>query len=123
MWSEPHQGLGKSVPPNHLKGKTFMKHSFETNELICKACGPKLPVTALLFTGVLAWGQLVPGNAHPRDVVNNKGQKAHLLLSTNLEAAHHPAGQSIGSAPTATRMVYGGGPVMRNPTNYLIFWQ
>jgi len=26
-------------------------------------------------------------------------------------------------AVTASNLVYGGGPVMRNPTNYIIFWQ
>ena len=29
----------------------------------------------------------------------------------------------IGGAPTNAPILYNGGPVMRNPTNYLIFWQ
>ena len=57
------------------------------------------------------------------------GHKAHIFLSVPAEkqfrAAHPVKGSpaaGVGFNGT-TNMLYNGGPVMRNPTNYLIFWQ
>ena len=69
-----------------------------------------------------------------RELTGPKGNKIHQFLSPPAEkrfrsqhAAENAAvGDACSASPpgcTTTPMVYGGGPVMRNPTNYLIFWQ
>jgi hypothetical protein len=56
--------------------------------------------------------------------------QSHELTSSSAEKNRIHIFRSTGSAPlftpfsvTNTNMVQGSGPVMRNPTNYLIFWQ
>ena len=81
-----------------------------------------LAVAAGLAT--LAWGQQT---ARSHQAVSDSGNVVHMLFSAPIEAQNAaqnaPAAQGAGFAPTATNLVYGTGPVMRNPTNYLIFWQ
>jgi len=72
----------------------------------------------------LAWGQQT---ARSHEASSTSGNVVHMLFSAPVEAqnAAQNAGPNapIAFAPTATNLVYGTGPVMRNPTNYLIFWQ
>jgi hypothetical protein len=66
-----------------------------------------------------------------RNVVSDTdpNHKAHLFFSVRTENAFRA--QVLGSnakpvpagGPTKTNATYHGGPVMRNPTNYLIFWE
>ena len=69
-----------------------------------------------------------------REIVGPKGNRIHHFLSPSAEkrfrAAHAAENEAVGfacgSGPTgctSSPLVYGTGPVMRNPTNYLIFWQ
>lgn len=68
-----------------------------------------------------------------REITGPKGNKIHQFLSQRAEkqyraehAADGAAGFACSANPpgcTTTPLVYGSGPVMRNPTNYLIFWQ
>ena len=93
-------------------------------------------ITALAVicgTAAVVWGQ--PGNsgqAPDRETVGAHGNRIHHFLSVPADAlyrAEHGNGKgSAGfncSSPCSTTLplIYGTGPVMRNPTNYLIFWQ
>jgi hypothetical protein len=69
---------------------------------------------AILCTAVLAWGQ-VPS----RDTVTATGTRLHLLLTDKLEAQVRTQAAAPCTAPC--NLIYTTGPVMRNPTNYLIF--
>ena len=76
-----------------------------------------------LCTCASAWAQ------RSHTVVGAKGNKIHVHFNAATEAQSkgksngQGASGGVGFAKTTTNMVYGGGPVMRNPTNYLIFWQ
>ena len=100
---------------------------------------PLLP-TLIVCTAALTWGQESAISRREdipsRVIVNSRGQKAHIHLSAPMEAKLQKALRRQrekgvgkldagfgGTPPTATNLVYNGGPVMRNPTNYLIFWQ
>jgi hypothetical protein len=95
----------------------------------------------MLLAAGLSWGQTAPngngngnGNSNGkgkirREVVNEQGRKAHILLSAPLEKQLKGENAPCLNPPptpscTATAMAYSAkaGPVMRNPTNYLIFW-
>lgn len=68
-----------------------------------------------------------------RVITGPNGNRIHQFLSPSAErkfrnehATDGAAGFACAANPpgcTTTPMVYGTGPVMRNPTNYLIFWQ
>lgn len=68
-----------------------------------------------------------------REIIGPNGNRIHHFLSApseKLYRAQHgmspSAEPACGSSPpgcTTTPLAYGGGPVMRSPTNYLIFWQ
>ena len=74
-------------------------------------------------------GQNHPGEHLGREVTTDKGNKAHILFTPEFEKkfraeqAEKAANGAIAFAVTGTNLVYNGGPVMRSPTNYLIFWQ
>jgi len=74
-------------------------------------------------------GQNNPGKHLGREVTTDKGNKAHILFTPEFEKkfraeqAEKAANGAIALAVTGTNLVYNGGPVMRSPTNYLIFWQ
>jgi hypothetical protein len=74
-------------------------------------------------------GKNNPGKHLSREVRTDKGNTAHILFTPEMEKqfraeqAQKAADGAIGFAVTANNLVYNGGPVMRNPTNYLIFWQ
>ena len=78
----------------------------------------------ILCTAAVAWGQQSNSASQgpDRDTVGPKGNRIHLLLSAPAEAERR-GNAPTGFAVTATNLIYGTGPVMRNPTNYLIFWQ
>jgi hypothetical protein len=77
------------------------------------------------------------GKGPDREIIGKNGNRIHHFLSVPADTryrAHHPAkddmtGYACTSTPvtppgcTTSPLAYGGGPVMRNPTNYLIFWQ
>lgn len=98
-----------------------------SSQMRAKAFRTALFAMATLGTAVLAWGQSPPSAAYEHEVVTPTGQRAHILFSAPVEqdyrAQEAAAAKAGGFAVTATNLVYGGGPVMRNPTNYLIFWQ
>ena len=80
----------------------------------------------ILCTAAVAWGQQSNSASQgpDRDTVAPKGNRIHHLLSAPAEAQRRAQEAPVGFAATGTNLVYGGsGPVMRNPTNYLIFWQ
>jgi hypothetical protein len=74
----------------------------------------------------LVWASIAESADTPlsRRVVNENGDMAHLFLSVPADAqlrAEGQMGQTSISANSTTNMLYHGGPVMRNPVNYLIF--
>jgi hypothetical protein len=56
------------------------------------------------------------------NVVTDTGEKAHLFLSTEAQKQAEAALATSALACVPGDLLYNGGPVMRNPTNYLIFW-
>jgi hypothetical protein len=84
-------------------------------------------VCAFAFGGA-AWSQ--ENKPLSRNVVSatDPNHKAHVFFSVEAEKAFRAQvlgskAPPIGAGPTPGNLVYNGGPVMRNPTNYLIFWQ
>lgn len=87
----------------------------------------------LLCACTVASGQQSTSNGKgpDREIIGPKGNRIHHFFSAPAEkqfrAQHgNAAGFACTSTPpgcTTTPLIYGGGPVMRNPTNYLIFWQ
>lgn len=93
----------------------------------------------LLCTATLCLGQqsksTPPGLS--REITGPKGNKIHQFLAPPAEKrfrSEHTADKSAagflcpstlppGGGCTSGPLAYGTGPVMRNPTNYLIFWQ
>ena len=94
-----------------------------------------IAAAVLLYATALASAQASKPNntGHDREIIGPKGNRIHHFLSPAAEArfrAAHPAeaasGFACGATPpgcTSGPLAYNGGPVMRNPTNYLIFWQ
>ena len=85
-------------------------------------------IVCVFALGHPAWSQ--EKNALSRNVVSatNPNHKAHVFFSVKAEKAFRAQvlgskAPPIGAGPTNTNAIYNGGPVMRNPTNYLIFWQ
>lgn len=79
---------------------------------------------ALLWTTAMAWPS--KGEALDREVVTDAGSVAHILLTAPAEQQlQTDQGSAFGSnfACIPGNLIYGSGPVMRNPINYLIFWQ
>jgi HYR domain len=78
-------------------------------------------------------GQASRGKAlsHVVESADQRGHKARLFFDKRMHEMQQGIAdkaigkQGIGNAPTNANLIYpaGGGPVMRNPTNYLIFWQ
>jgi hypothetical protein len=89
--------------------------------------------TFILFAFAVAWAQKgtspSPGKQLGREGVTDHGNKVHIYLSVNAEKeyrAQHPTQDSLGplgACAAPCNLIYNTGPVMRNPTNYLIFWQ
>lgn len=93
-----------------------------------------LAVAAFLLSALVVLGQQsTPAPTGPSRVISGpNGNKIHQFLSRSAEkrlrgeSALGADGLACSANPpgcTTTPMVYGTGPVMRNPTNYLIFWQ
>ncbi|HEX6123060.1 MAG TPA: hypothetical protein VFY89_07865, partial [Ktedonobacterales bacterium] len=60
----------------------------------------------------------------PTRVQDAHGRTAHILPTPNAYAhVRGRAGKDGIAADSSTNMSYHGGPVMRSPVNYLIFWQ
>jgi hypothetical protein len=85
---------------------------------------------ALLVLSIVlpvVWASIAKSADEPlsRRVVSPTGDPAQLFLSRPAQAqlsASGTAGQDSIPANTTTDLLYHGGPVMRNPVNYLIFW-
>lgn len=84
-------------------------------------------IVCAIALGRPAWSQDQPLS---RSIVSdtNPQHKAHISFTVKAEQAYRAqvlgnAAPKIGGAPTNAPILYNGGPVMRNPTNYLIFWQ
>src|SRR5262249_16782695 len=93
----------------------------------------KLMAGAILLCAA-AWGQNSnpgrAGTAPGRDTTGAKGNRIHHFYSLpaqkKFRADQDAKGLACGATPpgcTTTNLQYNGGPVMRNPVNYLIFWQ
>ncbi|HKF46989.1 MAG TPA: HYR domain-containing protein [Terracidiphilus sp.] len=96
-----------------------------------------IATVVLLCCCAFASGQQLnsKGKGPDREIVGPKGNRIHHFLSAPAEkvyrAQHAMNGRAdlepaCGSSPpgcTTGPLAYGGGPVMRNPTNYLIFWR
>ncbi len=65
---------------------------------------------------LLATFAVLPARAQSHEVTSPQGNKIHVSWSA-------PVVASTVSAQAQANMTYHGGPVMRNATNYLIFWQ
>jgi hypothetical protein len=97
----------------------------------------KATAAAVLLAGcMLASAQQSNSNGKgpDREIYGPKGNKIHHFLSVPADKVYRSQhangnaakGLACGSSPpgcTTTPLIYGGGPVMRNPTNYLIFWR
>ena len=84
-------------------------------------------IVCAIALGRPAWSQDQPLS---RSIVSdtNPKHKAHISFTVKTEQAYRAQvlgnqAPKIGGAPTNAPILYNGGPVMRNPTNYLIFWQ
>ncbi|HSZ23923.1 MAG TPA: hypothetical protein VK782_12300, partial [Candidatus Sulfotelmatobacter sp.] len=83
-------------------------------------------IVCAIALGRPAWSQDQPLS---RSIVSdtNPKHKAHIAFTVKGEQAYRAQvleNQAPGLAgPTNAPLLYNGGPVMRNPTNYLIFWQ
>src|SRR5579862_3505585 len=73
----------------------------------------KIGVSLMAF---LAWSGVVRAQTHL--VLSDSSQLNPIHISFPVPTG----GQAIQNV-TNTNAVYGSGPVMRNPTNYLVFWQ
>lgn len=90
--------------------------------------------TLFLFATATAWagGGPAPKNAPnislTNDATTDSGSKIRIHLSVNAAKAQNARRQAqvasgVKALCTPGDLLYNGGPVMRNPTNYLIFWQ
>ena len=83
-------------------------------------------IVCAIALGRPAWSQDQPLS---RSIVSdtNPQHKAHISFTVKAEQAYRAQvqeNQAPGLAgPTNAPILYNGGPVMRNPSNYLIFWQ
>ena len=80
-------------------------------------------IVCAIALGRPAWSQDQPLS---RNIVSasNPRHKAHIAFTVKSEQAYRAqvlASQAL--AATNAPVLYNGGPVMRDPTNYLIFWQ
>lgn len=61
------------------------------------------------------------------EVSDGKGHKVHIHFSVGAEKKFRAERANLnannGACPAPCNLIYNTGPVMRNPTNYLIFWQ
>jgi hypothetical protein len=90
-------------------------------------------IAGALMLCATAWGQNSNNHAASapgRDTVGKKGNRIHHFYSlpaqAKFRADQEAKGIACGATPpgcTTTNLQYNGGPVMRNPVNYLIFWQ
>ncbi|MCU1336557.1 MAG: hypothetical protein JWO19_2138 [Bryobacterales bacterium] len=81
----------------------------------------------ILCAAAVGWGQQSNSSSKGlgHETLSPKGNKIHYLFSGPAEAQHRAEQAAVGFAVTGTNLAYSSshGPVMRNPTNYLIFWQ
>jgi hypothetical protein len=69
-------------------------------------------------------GKGQPPAGHDHDFVTSSGNKIHVHFSAPEDKTHRAAeAASGGGAAGSDLLIYSGGSVMRNPVNYLIFWQ
>jgi hypothetical protein len=102
--------------------KKFRHREFTRSILFAAA------ILCAFASGRPAWSQDQKVLSRIAVSATDPNHKAHLFLSVPVEKALRAQvlgikAQKFGAGPTPGDLIYNGGPVMRDPTVYLIFWQ